>query len=69
MLGENLFQLVEQLEPHSAAKITGMILEMDQAEVLHLLESHESLKSKVTEAMEVLRTEQLPGDASESLVN
>lgn len=55
MLGENLYPLVEQLEPESAAKVTGMLLEMDQTEVLHLLESPEALKAKVAEAMEVLR--------------
>ncbi|XP_012836927.1 PREDICTED: polyadenylate-binding protein 2-like isoform X2 [Erythranthe guttata] len=55
MLGENLYPLVEQLEPETAAKVTGMLLEMDQTEVLHLLESPEALKAKVVEAMEVLR--------------
>lgn len=55
MLGENLYPLVEQLEPESAAKVTGMLLEMDQTEVLHLLESPEALKAKVAEAIEVLR--------------
>ncbi|GJS01990.1 polyadenylate-binding protein 2-like protein, partial [Tanacetum coccineum] len=36
MLGENLYPLVEQLEAEAAAKVTGMLLEMDQTEVLHL---------------------------------
>ncbi|OMO56629.1 hypothetical protein CCACVL1_26408 [Corchorus capsularis] len=55
LLGENLYPLVDQLEHENAAKVTGMLLEMDQTEVLHLLESPEALKSKVAEAMEVLR--------------
>lgn len=55
ILGENLYPLVEQLEPNQAAKVTGMLLEMDQTEVLHLLESPDALKSKVAEAMDVLR--------------
>ncbi|KAL0412571.1 UNVERIFIED_CONTAM: Polyadenylate-binding protein 8 [Sesamum radiatum] len=55
MLGESLYPLVEQLEPEMAAKVTGMLLEMDQTEVLHLLESPESLRAKVEEAMEVLK--------------
>ncbi|KAI9165758.1 hypothetical protein LWI28_019902 [Acer negundo] len=55
LLGEHLYPLVDQLEHENAAKVTGMLLEMDQTEVLHLLESPESLKSKVVEAMEVLR--------------
>lgn len=48
--------MVEQLEPESAAKITGMLLEMDQTKVLHLLESLAALESKVAEAKEILRT-------------
>ncbi|KAJ1700275.1 hypothetical protein LUZ63_000054 [Rhynchospora breviuscula] len=56
MLGESLYPLVEQLEHDHAAKVTGMLLEMDQTEVLHLLESPDALKSKVAEAMEVLRS-------------
>ncbi|KAB2082670.1 hypothetical protein ES319_A05G213400v1 [Gossypium barbadense] len=56
MLGESLYPLVERLERDSAAKVTGMLLEMDQTEVLHLLESPEALKAKVAEAMEVLRS-------------
>eukprot|EP01018_Ginkgo_biloba_P010741 Gb_11504 [translate_table: standard] len=55
MLGESLYPLVDQLEHDHAAKVTGMLLEMDQTEVLHLLESPEALKAKVAEAMEVLR--------------
>lgn len=55
MLGENLYPLVDQLEHEQAAKVTGMLLEMDQTEVLHLLESPDALKAKVAEAMDVLR--------------
>lgn len=55
MLGENLYPLVDQLEHDHAAKVTGMLLEMDQTEVLHLLESPDALKAKVAEAMEVLK--------------
>lgn len=32
-----------------------MLLEMDQSEVIHLIESPEDLKTKVSEAMKVLR--------------
>lgn len=55
MLGEQLYPLVHQHEPVHAAKVTGMLLEMDQAEILHLLESPEALKAKVSEALDVLR--------------
>ncbi|KAI3769910.1 hypothetical protein L6452_01024 [Arctium lappa] len=70
MLGENLYPLVEQVEPEAAAKVTGMLLEMDQTEVLHLLESPEALKAKVAEAMEVLRNvsqQQQAGGAANQL--
>ncbi|XP_042470337.1 polyadenylate-binding protein 2-like [Zingiber officinale] len=56
LLGESLYPLVDQLEHDHAAKVTGMLLEMDQTEVLHLLESPEALSAKVAEAMEVLRS-------------
>ena len=35
LLGEALYPLVDAIEPASSAKITGMLLEMDQSEVLH----------------------------------
>ncbi|PKU60460.1 Polyadenylate-binding protein 2 [Dendrobium catenatum] len=41
--------------PVSVAKVTGMLLEMNRTEVLHLLESPEALKVKVFESMEVLK--------------
>lgn len=55
MLGESLYPLVDAIEHENAAKVTGMLLEMDQTEVLHLLESPDALKAKVAEAMDVLR--------------
>lgn len=70
MLGESLYPHVEQLEPEAAAKVTGMLLEMDQTEVLHLLESPEALKAKVAEAMEVLRNvAQQAGSAADQLAS
>lgn len=71
MLGENLYPLVEQLEAETAAKVTGMLLEMDQTEVLHLLESPEALKAKVAEAMEVLRSvsQQQPASPADHLAS
>lgn len=60
MLGESLYPLVDQLEHDNAAKVTGMLLEMDQTEVLHLLESPDALKAKVEEAMDVLRSASQP---------
>ncbi|XP_024986890.1 polyadenylate-binding protein 7-like [Cynara cardunculus var. scolymus] len=54
ILGERLYPLVNQFKPDLAAKITGMLLEMDNLEVLLLLESPEALASKVEEAVQVL---------------
>ncbi|GAV82316.1 RRM_1 domain-containing protein/PABP domain-containing protein [Cephalotus follicularis] len=55
LLGERLYPLVEKLKPDLVAKITGMLLEMDNSELLLLLESPESLAAKVGEAVEVLK--------------
>merc|ERR1719162_2820614 len=54
MLGEKLFPAVSRYQPELAGKITGMMLEMDNSELLMLLESDQQLKSKVVEAMGVL---------------
>lgn len=64
MLGEQLYPLVDMLEHDHAGKVTGMLLEMDQTEVLHLIESPDALKAKVNEAMEVLRMASGPGGAA-----
>lgn len=63
MLGERLFPLIQRMYPEMAGKITGMLLEIDNAELLHMLEDHSSLKSKVEEAVAVLQAHQ--GKASE----
>uniref|UniRef100_A0A8B9MMZ4 Polyadenylate-binding protein n=1 Tax=Accipiter nisus TaxID=211598 RepID=A0A8B9MMZ4_9AVES len=47
MLGERLFPLIQAMHPSLAGKITGMLLEIDNSELLHMLESPESLRSKV----------------------
>jgi polyadenylate-binding protein len=47
MLGERLFPLIQRMYPDLAGKITGMLLEIDNSELLHMLEHHESLKAKV----------------------
>ncbi|KAK9168482.1 hypothetical protein Syun_000622 [Stephania yunnanensis] len=54
ILGEHLYPLVEKLQYDLAAKITGMLLEMDNSELLLLLESPDSLATKVEEAVQVL---------------
>lgn len=47
LLGERLFPLIQSMHPNLAGKITGMLLEIDNSELLHMLESPESLRSKV----------------------
>lgn len=54
MIGERLYPLVHSRQAEHAGKITGMLLEMDNSELLHLLESPEALDSKVDEAIQVL---------------
>lgn len=56
MLGERLFPLIARHQPELAGKITGMMLEMDNSELLILLESDVQLKSKIDEALGVLRS-------------
>merc|ERR1712179_453805 len=58
MLGERLFPLIQRMYPDLAGKITGMLLEIDNSELLHMLEDHSSLKSKVDEAVAVLQAHQ-----------
>ncbi|KAJ3623272.1 hypothetical protein MTP99_019509 [Tenebrio molitor] len=58
MLGERLFPLIQRMYPDLAGKITGMLLEIDNSELLHMLEHNESLKAKVEEAVAVLQAHQ-----------
>lgn len=55
MLGERLFPVVQTRHPELAGKLTGMLLEMNPADLLHLMESPEALHAKIDEAREVLR--------------
>jgi len=58
MIGERLFPLVQEHQPALAGKITGMLLEIDNSELLHMLESRELLSAKVDEAVQVLQAHQ-----------
>ncbi|KAF8522257.1 polyadenylate binding protein [Hysterangium stoloniferum] len=54
MLGEVIYMKIANAQPDLAGKITGMLLEMDNAELLHLLENPEAMSQKVNEAIAVL---------------
>jgi len=54
LIGERLYSQVAKQQPELAGKITGMMLEMDNSELLMLLDSEQQLKGKVDEALRVL---------------
>jgi len=54
MLGERLYPLIERMFPQQAGKITGMLLEIDNDEILHMLVQPDSLRAKAEEAKAVL---------------
>jgi len=58
MLGEKLYPIIQSAQPELAGKITGMLLEMENSEILHMLEDNTSLNSKVNEAVAVLQAHQ-----------
>uniref|UniRef100_UPI00358E0F24 E3 ubiquitin-protein ligase UBR5-like isoform X5 n=1 Tax=Myxine glutinosa TaxID=7769 RepID=UPI00358E0F24 len=53
-LGERLYPRVQALQPALASKITGMLLELSPAQLLLLLASEDSLRTRVDEAMDLI---------------
>lgn len=58
MIGEKLYPLIYVHQQQLAGKITGMLLEMDNAELLNLIESPDALMHKIEEALLVLKNHQ-----------
>jgi polyadenylate-binding protein len=58
LIGERLFKQISRHRPDLAGKLTGMMLEMSNAELLMLLESEQRLLIKIDQAMEVLQKQQ-----------
>ena len=54
MLGERLYPLIYAVHPEFARKITGILLEIDNSEIIHMLESSESLNDKVLKCSFIL---------------
>ncbi|PGG99188.1 polyadenylate-binding protein, cytoplasmic and nuclear [Blastomyces parvus] len=53
MLGEAIYPKIQAQQPELAGKITGMLLEMDNAELLSLVDDEAALRAKVDEAINV----------------
>jgi polyadenylate-binding protein len=53
MLGEALYPKIQAQQPELAGKITGMLLEMDNAELIGLVDDDAALRNKVQEALDV----------------
>jgi len=53
MLGEALYPKIHEQQPELAGKITGMLLEMDNSELVNLISDDNALRAKVQEALTV----------------
>lgn len=54
VLGERIYNHIVTVNPAAASKVTGMLLEMDNSEILNLLDTPGMLDAKVQEALDVL---------------
>lgn len=77
LLGERLYAQIAVSQPELAGKITGMLLELDNSELLHLLVTADALHAKIEEALvalnaapTVLASETVgPSSSSSALMN
>jgi len=66
MLGEKIYPIVQhQVGAEQAGKVTGMLLEIENGELLMMLENKDLLKGKVDEAVEVLAKHSAPEVATQ----
>ncbi|CAK9301809.1 unnamed protein product [Gordionus sp. m RMFG-2023] len=54
IIGNKIFEFISKIFPEESPKLTGMLLEMDNSELLHLWEDQQLLRSKIDEARVVL---------------
>lgn len=59
-LGDRLYPRVYNLHPTFAGRITGMLLELSPAQLLLMLASEDSLRTKVEEAVEMILASSQP---------
>merc|ERR1711879_432229 len=63
MLGERIYPLVsEQIGADQSGQVTGMLLEIENTELLMLIDNKEMLKDRIKEACDVLASHQATGD-------
>lgn len=55
MLGIRIFPIVQSIYPMSAGKITGMLIQLNNAEVLELLKDENNVLAKAHEAIDLLQ--------------
>ena len=55
-LGMELFPLIQKMYGDRAGKLTGMMLEKDNSEILNMLEDSNYLNKKVKDAVKLLET-------------
>ena len=53
-MGERLYTRIHSLQPSVAGKITGMFLELSPAQIVFLLASEDTLRSRVDEAVDMI---------------